>query len=145
MVLETWLELPKNEEMTDTEETASTHTEKRELDGRLLVNPEDVYKATWIPSIFIMTAQEVEISVGEQAQAALTQEEEAVTAGACMYCQHQHKPGGKALPILGSLSYWGPWHGCVCIINIYTLRILSVPIQDVPHRGEWKDALEFYK
>lgn len=120
--------------------------------GALLVNLEDVYKATWIPSIFIMTAQEVEIcwsrediSAGEQAQAALIQEEEAVTASACMYCQHQHTDRRKALPIHGSLSHWGPWHGCVRIINIYTLGISSVPTQAAPHRGEQKDALEFYK
>lgn len=77
MVLQTWQGLPENEEMTDTV-------------GALLVNMEAVHEATWIPSIFLMAAKEIswsqeEISVGEQSQAALIQEQEADTASACMY------------------------------------------------------------
>lgn len=78
MGLQTWLGLPENEEMADTV-------------GTLLVNLEAVHKATWIPSISLMTAEEIswsqeEISVGEQSQAALIQDQEAGTASACMYC-----------------------------------------------------------
>lgn len=96
---------------------------KRNWVGALLVNLEDVYKATWIPSIFIMTAREVEIcwsrediSAGEQAQAALIQEEEAVTASACMYCQHQHTDRRKGFASsrefepLGSLAWLCSYH-----------------------------------
>lgn len=89
----------------------------------MLLNLEDVYKATWISSIFIMTAQKVEIcwsrediSAGEQAQAALIQEEEAVTASACMYCQHQHTDRRKGFANswefepLGSLAWLCSYH-----------------------------------
>lgn len=120
--------------------------------GALLVNMEDAYNTTWKSSVFIMTAQEVgvsrsqeKISVGEQSQVALMQKAETVIASVCLYCWYQHTDQRKALPLSGSLSHWGPWHGSIHVINTCTPRTSSVPTQAAPHRRESMDALELYK